>query len=110
MDEEKLTMPCDSIILNQVHLGLSDPAILAEALKDLGALQAQNDPLSFSLDGQGYRINRQTGDLESYAGQEQTGATADRIKQAYSKAVVKKAASRFGWSSKIAGNKIKLTK
>ena len=53
--------------------------------------------MTFRLDGQRYSVN-QNGDLQ---GQDRNiGATADRIKQAYSGQVVKRAASRFGWAAK----------
>jgi hypothetical protein len=93
-------MPCDSIILNQVHLGLANKELLAAALRDMGAVdigQSGQGEMAFALDGRRYSVN-QNGDLQ---GQDRNiGATADRIKQAYSGQVVKRAASRFGWNVK----------
>ena len=92
--------PCDSIILNQVHLGLANKELLAAALREMGAVdigQSGQGEMTFRLDGQRYSVN-QNGDLQ---GQDRNiGATADRIKQAYSGQVVKRAASRFGWNVK----------
>jgi len=104
-------MPCDSVILNQVHLGLANKELLAAALKEMGATeisQSGRGEMAFNLAGRRYGVD-QSGEL---IGQDRNiGATADRIKQAYSSQVVKRAASRFGWTVKKTGaNKLVVNK
>jgi hypothetical protein len=102
-------MPCDSIVLNQIHLGLANKELLAAALKDLGATeisQSGQGEMRFRLGDQAHAIRN--GEL---IGPGNVGATADRIKQAYSAQVVTRAASRFGWTTKkTAANKLKVSK
>lgn len=96
-------MPCDSVILNSVNLELADKDILASAIENMGGRMIGNRIMvpngSFQLSG-----GKLTGDERT------VGETADKIKQAYSRETVNRAARRYGWQQKQVGNKIVLTR
>lgn len=94
-------MPCDSIILNQVNLELANPEILMSALEQMtkSKVTMYGTTISFTYEGQSYRITNKK--LICPQGYE---STADKIKQAYSRECVIRAAKKFKWNIKTTNN------
>ena len=90
-------MPCDSIILNQVNLELANIEILMTALENMtkNKVVSYGTTISFTYEGQSYRITNKK--LICPQGYE---STADKIKQAYSKECLVRAAKKFNWNIK----------
>lgn len=97
-------MPCDSIILNQVNLELANMDVLMSALEQMTKTKvvSYGTTIAFNYEGQSYRITN--GKLICPQGYE---STADKIKQAYSKECITRAAKRFGWTVKSTKDKNK---
>jgi hypothetical protein len=104
-------MPCDTISLASIHLGLCNQDILRQTLEswaDKGSVKT--DGLGFwrfSHQGIDYRINSD-GDLVSRQDDEVNAAKANELKRAYAKKMVHTGAQKFGWTVSSRG-KEKLT-
>jgi hypothetical protein len=100
-------MPCDSIITQSVVLDkVGDRSLLRAAVESLGAANYLDTGIvSFDYQGSHYIIENGSlivrGRPIVAAG---VGKLADRIKQAYSKAVILKTAKLQGWKVKDLGN------
>jgi hypothetical protein len=86
-----MSMPCDSIILNSVDLGKMDAAILADAVKAMGA--QRYDAKRFYHNGSIYTI----ADGKLTGNERTVGQTADLLKRNYGKAAVYASAKAKGW-------------
>ncbi len=90
-------MPCYQIQTTTVELGKVDPQLLDAAMQQL------------QIEKTMYAYDAQAGQIKLYGYARQT--KIDEIKVAYSKQVVAKTATRFGWKLKTAdGNKYTFTK
>jgi hypothetical protein len=87
-------MPCYSVVLNSVELKLCDDGLLGKALREIGAVELLRTASghSFVLNFRYYRI-----DDGKLIGPGNLGPLADQIKQAYSRATIKKVAKKRGW-------------
>ena len=86
-------MPCDSIRLTAVQLEKCNSTLMVAALTDLG--------LSPCLDSNGHTIyfaNSQSIDCATGQAKLSRYLTTEQIKRAYSAAVVKQTARKYGWS------------
>jgi hypothetical protein len=104
-------MPCDTISLASIHLGLCNQDILRQTLEswaDKGSLEKlSSGEWYFRHNGIGYRINRD-GDLISYQDDTANAAKANELKRAYAKKMVHVGSQKFGWTVTSRG-KEKLT-
>ena len=86
-------MPCDSIRLTSVQLSQCNAALMVSALTELG--------LSPCLDSNGHTIyfaNSQSIDCATGQAKLSRSLTMEQLKRAYSCAVVKQTAKKFGWA------------
>ena len=103
-------MPCDTISLASIHLGLCKQAILKQTLEsfaDAGSVSESSGRLSFSKNGVFYRINAD-GDLISRQDEADNADMANQLKRAYAKKMVHVGSQKFGWTVSSRG-KEKLT-
>lgn len=90
-------MPCYQVITNTVSLPAMDPELRKRAIAELGWKVLWEDKTQLRLNASGVVATIRSGAFEIRAGYEDR---ADTLKVAYSKQVVKAAASRFGWAVK----------
>lgn len=96
-------MPCDQVRTTSVNLEVADIGLLAAALESLGysvTAQSATRLAAHHPEHGSVSFNRETQKLEQRANSYQTPQAASEIAVGYGTAVVKKVATRFGWSLK----------